>query len=120
MVCELPIPSTTSPRLQAENERLRRQLDEAVRSGERQGGSFAKGLPKLNPHKPGRKAGKDYGTKAHPQPPGPEQIGETHEAPLHHRCPDRGGPLDEAHIAQQFPVEIPRKPMHRQLNIHIG
>jgi transposase len=46
--------------LQAEIERLRRQLDEATRAGKRQAAPFAKGQPK-----PGRKPGKDYGTKAH-------------------------------------------------------
>ena len=60
--------------LQAENERLRRQLDEATRAGKRQAAPFAKGQPKPNPRKPGRKSGKDYGTKAHRQPPTPEQI----------------------------------------------
>jgi transposase len=28
--------------------------------------------------------------------------------------------LDETHVAQQFQVEIPRKPIHRQFNIHVG
>jgi len=51
--------------LQAENERLRRQLDKATRAGKRQAAPFAKGQPK----KPGRKPAKDYGTKAHRQPP---------------------------------------------------
>ena len=37
-----------------------------------------------------------------------------------HVCPDCGGPLDETHVAQQFQVEIPRKPIHRQFNIHVG
>jgi len=106
--------------LQAENERLRRQLDEATRASKRQAAPFAKGQPKLNPRKPGRKPGKDYGTKAHRQPPTPEQIDEVHEAALPRACPDCGGPLDETHIAQQFQVEIPRKPIHRQFNIHVG
>jgi transposase len=106
--------------LQAENERLRRQLDEAIRAGKRQAAPFAKGQPKLNPRKPGRKPGKDYGIKAHRQPPSPEQIDEVHEAPLPHVCPDCGGPLDETHVAQQFQVEIPRKPINRQFNIHVG
>ena len=57
--------------LQAENERLRRQLDAAIRAGKRQAAPFAKGQPKANPKKPGRKPGKDYGPKAHRQPPGP-------------------------------------------------
>jgi hypothetical protein len=54
--------------LQAENERLRLQLDAALRAGKRQAGPFAKGEPKPNPRKPGRKPGKDYGTKFHREP----------------------------------------------------
>jgi transposase len=106
--------------LQAEIEGLRRQLDEATRAGKRQAAPFAKGQPKPQPKKPGRKPGQDYGTKAHRLPPTPEQIDETHEAPLPECCPDCGGPLDESHVAQQFQVEIPRKPIHRQFNIHVG
>jgi transposase len=106
--------------LQAENERLRRQLDEAARAGKRQAAPFAKGQPAAQPKKPGRKPGKDYGPKAHRQPPTPDLIDEVHEAPLPHACPDCGGPLDETHVAQQFQVEIPRKPIHRQFNVHVG
>lgn len=105
---------------QAENERLRGQLEAARRAGKRQAGPFAKGEPKPNPKKPGRKPGKDYGTPSHREPPTPEQIDEVHEAPLPTVCPDCGGPLDETHVAQQFQVEIPRKPIHRQFNIHVG
>jgi transposase len=106
--------------LQAENDRLRSQLDEATRARKRQAAPFAKGPPTGQPKKPGRKPGKDYGTKAHRQPPTPDQIDEVHEAPLPDRCPDCGGPLDQTHVAQQFQVEIPRKPIHRQFNIHVG
>jgi transposase len=106
--------------LQAENERLRRQLDEATRAGKRQAAPFAKSQPTSHPKKPGRKPGTDYGPKAHRQPPSPEQIDEVHEAPLPTACPDCGGPLHETHVAQQFQVEIPRKPIHRQFNIHVG
>ena len=49
---------------------------------------FAKGRPTDQPKKSGRKPGKDYGRKAHRQPPSPEQIDEVHEAPLPHVCPD--------------------------------
>ncbi|HEV3261443.1 MAG TPA: IS66 family transposase [Gemmataceae bacterium] len=106
--------------LQAENQRLRGQLDEALRAGKRQAAPFAKGKPSAQPKKPGRKPGKDYGPKAHRLPPSPEQIDEVHEAPLPDVCPDCGSPLDETHIAQQYQVEIPRKPIHRQFNIHVG
>jgi transposase len=106
--------------LQAENQRLRGQLDEALRAGKRQAAPFAKRQPSAQPKKPGRKPGKDYGPKAHRLPPTPEQIDEVHEAPLPVVCPDCGSPLDETHIAQQYQVEIPRKPIHRQFNIHVG
>jgi transposase len=106
--------------LQAENERLRRQLDEATRAGKRQAAPFAKGQPAGQPKKPSRKPGKDYGTKAHRQPPTPDQIDEVYEARLPDHCPDCGGPLDETHVAQQYQVEIPRQPIHRQFNIHVG
>jgi transposase len=106
--------------LQADNDRLRRQLDDALRAGKRQASPFAKGEPKLHPKKPGRKPGQDYGTKAHRPVPAPELIDETYESPLPDVCPDCGGPLDESRVAQQFQVEIPRRPIHRQFNIHIG
>jgi transposase len=106
--------------LQAEIERLRRQLDEATRARKRQAGPFAEEQPTDQPKKPVRKPGKDYGPKAHRQPPRPEQIDEVHEAHLPDACPGCGGCLDETHVAQQFQVEIPRQPIHRQFNIHVG
>ena len=83
--------------LQAENERLHRQLAEATRAGKRQATPFAKGPPTGQPKKPGRKPGKDYGPKAHRQPPCPDQIDEVYEARLPHAYPDdlaaASGPL---------------------------
>jgi transposase len=106
--------------LQAEIERLRRQLDAALRAGKRQAAPFAKGQPTDQPRKPGRKPGKDYGPKAYRQPPSPEQIDEVHEAHLPDACPECGSSLDETHVAHQFQVEIPRRPIHRQFNVHVG
>jgi transposase len=106
--------------LQAEVQRLRQELEQAQRAGKRQAAPFAKGTPKPQPKTPGRKAGRDYGRKGHRPPPRPEQIDETHEAPLPESCPDCGGPLDETDLAHQFQVEIPRRPIHRQFNVHIG
>src|SRR5262245_19008812 len=106
--------------LQAENERLRRQLDEATSARKHQAAPFAKGLPTDQPKKPGRKPGNDYGPKAHRRPPSPEQIDEVHEAHLPDACADCGGPLDETHVARQLQVELPRMPLHRQFNIHVG
>jgi transposase len=94
--------------LQAENERLRRQLDESTRAGKRQAAPFAKGPPKSQPKRPGRKPGPDYGPKAHRQPP--THLDAVHEAPLPRACPDCGGPVEETHVAHQYQVEIPRRP----------
>jgi transposase len=69
------------------------------RAGKRQVAPFARGSPKPNPKKPGRKPGKDYGTKAHR--PLPEQIDEVHEVPLPDACPDCGGPIEQTHVDQQ-------------------
>ncbi len=40
--------------------------------------------------------------------------------PLPDACPDWGGPIEQTHIDQQYQVEIPRQPIHRQFNIHVG
>src|SRR5438552_11581493 len=95
--------------LRAQVERLTRLLDEERRAGKRQAAPFAKGPPKPEPKKPGRKPGKDYGPKAHRQPPEPEQIDRAYEAELPDICPDCGGPVEETHIDQQYQVEIPRR-----------
>jgi transposase len=106
--------------LEAQVERLTRLLDEQRRAGKRQAAPFAKRVPRPDPKKPGRKPGDAYGTKAHRPPPAPEQITETHDAPLPDACPHCGGALDETHIDQQYQVEIPRAPIHRQFNVHVG
>jgi transposase len=99
---------------------LEAQLAEALRAGKRQAAPFAKGPPKPQPKKPGRKPGEDYGRKGHRPPPPPAQIDEVHDAPLPEACPDCGSPIDETDIQQQYQVDIPRRPIHRQFNIHIG
>jgi transposase len=104
--------------LRTQVEQFTRLLEEQRRAGKRQAAPFAKGPPKTKPKKPGRKSGKDYGTKAHRPPP--DHIDETLEAPLPDACPDCGGPIDETHVDQQYQVEIPRQPIQRQINVHIG
>jgi transposase len=104
--------------LEAHVERLTRLLDQQQRAAKRQAAPFAKRPPAAHPKKPGRKPGPDYGPKAHRRPP--EQIDEVHDAPLPESCPDCGGPVDETHVDQQYQVEIPRRPIYRQFNIHVG
>ncbi len=106
--------------LEAQVERLARLLEQHQRAAKRQAAPFAKGPPQADPKKPGRKPGADYGTKAHRPPPAPEQITETLDAPLPEACPDCGGPVAETHTDRQYQVEIPRQPIHRQFDVHVG
>jgi len=106
--------------LRAQVQRLQEALEAQRRAGKRQAAPFAKGPAKAAPKKPGRKAGDAYGCKAHRAPPKPEQIDEVHDAPLPPTCPDCGGTVDETSVAAQYQVEIPRRPIHRQFNVHVG
>ena len=99
-------------------EQLEARLEELSRSSKRQAAPFSRGLPKSGPKRPGRKSGEDYGTKAFRAVP--PVIDEVHEAPLPDRCPRCGGRVIESHVDQQYQVEIPRRPIYRQFNIHIG
>src|SRR5436309_8347723 len=73
----------------AEIERLRKALEEALRSLKRQAAPFSKGQPKANPKRPGRKSGSDYGARACRQIP--DRVDETIPVPLPKKCPDCGG-----------------------------
>src|ERR1019366_9160189 len=64
-----------------ENVALRKALDEARRAGKRQAGPSSRNNPKLNPNRPGRKGGSEYGAVSHR--PAPERIDRTVEVP----CP---------------------------------
>src|SRR2546421_11992183 len=64
--------------LKAENERLRRLLEEAQRASKRQAAPFSRRNPKAHPEKPGRKAGRQYGRAC--RRPIPEVIDQTVEA----------------------------------------
>lgn len=99
--------------------KLSAALDEARRAGKRQAAPFRKNEPKAKPKKPGRKSGDDHGLHARRSPP--ERIDETLEAPLPSACPHCGGTHIEATaVCQQYQTEIPRMPIHRQFNIHVG
>lgn len=98
---------------------LEQLLEKATRAQKRQAAPFSKRTPKEDPKKPGRKPGDNYGPKAHR--PLPEQKpDEIIDVPLPDQCPDCGGPTEEDHIDQQFQVEIPRRPLVRRFDIHVG
>jgi len=98
---------------------LEQLLEKATRAQKRQAAPFSKGVPKENPKKPGRKPGNNYGPKAHR--PLPEQKpDEIIDVPLPEQCPECGGQAEEDQLDQQFQVEIPRQPIVRRFDIHVG
>jgi transposase len=103
--------------LEARLAALEAKLEEASRAGKRQAAPFSKGPPKANPKTPGRKAGEDYGTKAFRAVP--PVIDEILEAPLPGCC-TCGGAVESDEIKPQYQTEIPRRPIYRQFNVHIG
>lgn len=106
--------------LETQVAKLTQSLERATRTAKRQAAPFSKGSPKLKPKPPGRKPGPDYGTPAFRAAPPPGKIDETHEAVLPGRCPACGGTVQETQVACQYQVEIPRKPIYRQFNVHVG
>lgn len=100
--------------LEALVERLRR-------GGKRQAAPFSKGEPKADPKPPGRRAGDGYGTKARRAVPPADRIDETYEAPLPPSCPCCGsGDVEHTHTAEQYQVEIPRRPVYRRFEVRVG
>ena len=105
--------------LQAQVQHLSGQLQAALRASKRQAAPFSKGPPKDPPATPGRKSGENYGPKAHrriPRHPPDEII----DVPLPEACPHCAAPTVEDHQAQQFQTEIPRRPIYRRFDIHVG
>lgn len=105
--------------LEKRNAELERLLDQRTRDGKRQAAPFSKGSPKSHPEKPGRKPGNDYGAQAFRRLPDrdPDQV---IDVPLPRRCPRCGGRTREEHVARQFQMEIPRRPILRRFDVHLG
>lgn len=106
-------------RLQAENEHLRRALEEALRAAKRQAAPFSRRHLKAYPQKPGRKAGPDYG-RAHRREV-PEVVDEVVEVSLPTQCPHCGGGVEETGVVSQYQTEIPSPRVERiEFRIHQG
>jgi transposase len=102
-------------------QRLERALDEARRAGKRQAAPFRKPKRSEAPKKPGRKPGEEHGPHAHRSAPKPDEIDERYEAPLPRDCPHCGSRnLSEHGVCQQYQTEIPRRPIVREFDIHVG
>jgi len=106
-------------RLTGQVEKLTAALEKSQRAGKRQAAPFRKKPRTGEPKKPGRKPGDAHGQHAHRSVP--NEIDETHDVPLPKSCPYCGSnQLEETHVAQQFQTEIPRQPIVRQFDVHVG
>jgi transposase len=113
-------------RLRLDNERLHQELtqtraepEQTRRQSKRQAAPFSKGPPKADPKTPGRKRGPAHGRHGH-RPPPSDKVDEILEAPLPDACPHCGDSIQETEVATQFQTEIPRRPLIRQFNVHVG
>lgn len=106
--------------LEARVAQLEKLLELATRKAKRQAAPFSKGEPKNDPNPPGRKPGPDYGTSAFRAALPSTRLDEVHEAALPARCSVCGSTVHETHVACQYQVEIPRKPIYRRFNVHVG
>ena len=103
----------------AENERLRRLLEEALRAGKRQAAPFSRRHPQAHPAQPGRKPGDRYGRRC--RRPIPPRIDERVEVPLPERCPHCGSGEEETGVVSQYQSEIPPPRVERiEFRIHVG
>ena len=109
---------TEVARLRAELERLKALVEQLQRGQKRQAAPFSKGEPKAAPKRPGRKSGDEYGAKAHRKPPA--KVDEVYDAPLPAACPRCAGDIRERGVAAQYQTEIPRKPILRRFDVHLG
>ena len=105
-------------RLRAELERLKALVEVLQRKQHRPHAPFSKNSPKANPKRPGRKGGDDYGKKARREIP--KNVDEVYDAPLPAACPTCAGDVRERGVAAQYQTEIPRKPIVRRFDVHLG
>lgn len=98
---------------------LERLLEESRRSGKRQAAPFAKGAPKPEPKRPGRKRGQAHGRHNHRGVPTGDPN-RTLDA-LVSCCPDCGGAVDVERVAEQFQDDIPEpKPTVTRFRVQVG
>jgi transposase len=101
----------------AENERLRKELEEALRRLKRQAAPFSRGKAKKKPKRPGRKGGLEYGKQA--SRPIPDHIDEQIAVPLPKRC-GCGGKAIYDETLSQYQEDIVRRTIVRRFDVEIG
>ena len=108
-------------RLEASNERLRKELVESQRSGRRQAAPFSKGKRSDKPKRPGRKPG--TGMFSYRRPPSAEEVTDPEvDVPVSgETCPGCGGILEDAGERVAYVTDIPaiRRPQVRVYRVQV-
>jgi transposase len=100
-------------------DRLEDLLDDARRKMYRQAAPFSRGTLARAPRRPGRRAGRAYGRKAHRAVPA--HVDERHRARLPAACPHCRGPLRHTGTARQYQEDLPVvRPIVRAFTVEIG
>ncbi len=102
----------------ADNERLRKQLEEALRANKRSAAPFSKGPPKSNPQPPGRKPGAAYRQRA--TRPVPSRVDEHIHVPLPPLCQHCQGPLILNSTQPQYQEDIVRTTIVHRFDVEVG
>lgn len=105
-------------RLRQERDHLKEELELARRAGKRQAAPFSKGEPKVDPKRPGRKGGANYGPKARRAIP--VQIDEEVQVFLPETCPHCGGEIGDRRVEDQYQQEVVRKTHVTRFRVHVG
>lgn len=106
-------------RLEAENARLKKRIEELERAGKRQAGPFAKGDPKKKPKRPGRKPGAGYGPRGSRKPP--EHVDRMLLAALPPECPHCGGEVERKSTEPQYQWDVPPvEPVVTRFDVEVG
>ena len=100
------------------NRKLLERVENLQRGNKRQAAPFSKGPPRSDPKPPGRKPGDAYGSPFFRS--APARIDEVYEAPLPQHCPICEAAVALESVQVQYQTEIPRQPICRQFNVHLG
>jgi transposase len=105
-------------RLRQEREHLKEELELARRAGKRQAAPFSKGEPKVDPKRPGRKGGANFGPKAHRGIA--VKVDEEIQVLLPEASPCCGAEIDNRGVEDQYQTEIVRKTRVTRFRVHVG
>jgi transposase len=96
--------------LEARVAELEELINRLQRGNKRQAAPFSKGLPKLNPKKPGRKSGDGYGTppvfRAMPEPAAGDQVIDVPPPEACPHCGDRSVTIESVDQQVQRDIEV--------------